>query len=130
MKGNYPTMKKNQEKERLSYCGINCSTCPAYVATQKDQENVKIKIAKLWSDKDHQYEACEISCKGCHEPWGKKFRHCQECEVRACARGKLYATCAECPDYPCNKLEHLLNTLDKKIARRNLDELRSNKQAG
>ncbi|MBI9058868.1 MAG: DUF3795 domain-containing protein [Labilibaculum sp.] len=123
-------MRRIQEKERIAYCGINCSTCPAYVATQKGQENVRIRIAKLWSDKDYQYDACEITCKGCHEPWGKKFRHCQECQVRACAREKLYDTCAECADYPCNKLEDLFQTLDKKITRINLDNLNRQNKAG
>lgn len=123
-------MKRASEKERISYCGINCSTCPAYVATQKEQEPVKIRIAKLWSDQDYQYDACEITCKGCREPWGKKFRHCQDCEVRACARKKLYTTCAECADYPCQKLISLYQTLDEKIIRIDLDDLRRNNQAG
>ncbi len=123
-------MRRIQEKERIAYCGINCSTCPAYVATQKEQESVRVKIAELWSDKDHHYDASEITCKGCHEPWGKKFRHCQECKVRACAREKLYATCAECADYPCNKLEDLFETLDKKISRANLDLLKHQNKAG
>ncbi len=123
-------MRRIQEKERIAYCGINCSTCPAYVATQKEQDSVRIKIAELWSDKDHHYEACEITCKGCHEPWGKKFRHCKECQVRACAREKLYDTCAECSDYPCNKLEDLFQTLDKKISRINLDLLKHKNKAG
>ncbi|PKQ62230.1 hypothetical protein BZG02_13000 [Labilibaculum filiforme] len=117
-------------KERIAYCGVNCSNCPAYVATLKGQENVRIKIAALWSDKENQYDACEISCKGCHEPWGKKFRHCAECKVRACARKKLIATCAECSEYPCNQLKELLETLNNKIVRANLDELRCNNKAG
>ncbi len=123
-------MERIQEKDKIAYCGVNCSTCPAYVATQKDQEIVRIKIAELWSDKENKYDACEITCKGCHEPWGKKFRHCAECQVRACARKKLYATCAECSEYPCSKLNDLLQTLDEKIARINLDELRRNNLAG
>ncbi len=123
-------MHKTQDKDRIAYCGVNCSTCPAYVATQKQQEKVRVKIAKLWSDKDHTYEASEITCKGCHEPWGQKFRHCQECAVRACARKRLYATCAECNEYPCSKLNDLHQTLDKKIARINLNDLRCNNKAG
>ncbi|MDM8159833.1 DUF3795 domain-containing protein [Labilibaculum sp. K2S] len=123
-------MRRDQEKDKIAYCGVNCSTCPAYVATQKDQDNVRIKIAKLWSDQENQYDACEITCKGCHEPWGKKFRHCAECQVRACARKKFYSTCAECSEYPCSKLNDLLQTLDEKISRIDLDELRRNNKAG
>ncbi|MDQ2177267.1 DUF3795 domain-containing protein [Marinifilum sp. D714] len=123
-------MNRIQDKDRIAYCGVNCSTCPAYVATQRQQEKVKVRIAKLWSDEDYKYEACEITCKGCHEPWGKKFRHCAECAVRECARQKLYDTCAECNEYPCNKLIDLHQTLDKKIARINLDDIRQNYKAG
>jgi len=122
-------MKRAKEKEKIAYCGINCSTCPAYVATQKQQEKVKIRIAKLWSDQENAYDACEITCKGCREPWGEKFRHCMECQVRACARLKLFTTCAECDDYPCKKLNELYQTLDEKISRINLDELRCNYKA-
>lgn len=117
-------MIKSTNRDRIAYCGVNCSTCPAFVATQKKQEQVRIRIAKLWSDEDHQYKACEITCKGCHEPWGKKFRHCQECEVRECARQKLFDTCAECNQYPCKKLLNLFDTLDEKISRIDLNTLR------
>ncbi len=123
-------MRRIQEKDKIAYCGVNCSTCPAYVATQKNQKVVRIKIAELWSDKENQYEACEITCKGCQEPWGKKFRHCTECKVRACARKKLHTTCAECSEYPCNILNELLQTLDEKIVRIDLDEIRCNNKAG
>ncbi|WP_372751480.1 DUF3795 domain-containing protein [Labilibaculum sp.] len=117
-------MKKIKKKNRIAYCGIDCSKCPAYVATEKEQKNVRIKIAKLWSDRENHYESCEISCKGCREPWGKKFRHCANCEVRECARKKLYTSCADCPQYPCTKLNDLLQSLDEKIVRINLDELK------
>jgi hypothetical protein len=117
-------MGRIQKNDKIAYCGVNCSTCPAYVATKKNQAIVRIKIAELWSDKENKYEACEITCKGCHEPWGKKFRHCAECQVRDCARKKSYTTCAECPEYPCSKLNDLLQTLDEKISRINLDELK------
>jgi hypothetical protein len=113
-----------KRKKRISYCGIDCSICPVYVATEKRQKKAQIRIAKLWSDQETHYESCEISCKGCHEPWGKKFRHCAECEVRACARKKLYTTCADCPEYPCEKLNNLYANLDKKIVRINLDTLK------
>nr|WP_320120140.1 DUF3795 domain-containing protein [uncultured Marinifilum sp.] len=114
------------DKKRIAYCGIDCSICPVYVATQKHQEKARIRIAKLWSDENHEYEACEITCKGCREPWGKKFQHCQDCAVRACARKKLIKTCAECEEYPCDKLNKLHKSLDKKIARINLDHLCNN----
>lgn len=121
-------MKKSANKQRIAYCGINCSTCPAFVATQKQQEKVRMRIAKLWSDQEHEYQACEITCKGCHEPWGKKFRHCQDCEVRECARVKLLDTCADCNEYPCEKLLSLHKSLDPKILRIDLNECCKNKE--
>ena len=35
--------------ENISYCGLDCAACPAYIATQAgDQEGLK-KTAETWS---------------------------------------------------------------------------------
>ena len=123
-------MKSTQEKERIAYCGVNCSACPVYLTSQEEKEMVKKRITRLWPDKYHHYEASDFTCKGCQEPWGKKPTHCQECEVRECARKKLYSTCAECANYPCIKLQNVYKRLDKNVSRVDLDDLRHNNIAG
>ncbi|MFA8433349.1 MAG: DUF3795 domain-containing protein [Marinifilaceae bacterium] len=119
-------MKRTRRNEKISYCGIICSTCPAYVASRRNHQKAQVRIAQLWSNEDYTYDACEISCKGCNEAWGKKFKQCSDCQVRECARKKLYKTCGECKEYPCEQLKQLYQKLDKKIVRIDLSTLSPN----
>ena len=33
----------------IAYCGLICSECPAYIATQKDSDEERKKVAEKWS---------------------------------------------------------------------------------
>ena len=35
------------------YCGLDCSQCEAYLATQKNDDAERSRIAKAWSDQYH-----------------------------------------------------------------------------
>ncbi|MGE5580883.1 MAG: DUF3795 domain-containing protein [Bacillota bacterium] len=93
-------------REILAYCGLNCSDCPAYIATQNnDQEGLK-QTAEKWSKElkcDIRPEDCV--CDGCLPFEGARLGgYCGECPVRACGIKKSYPNCAYCPDYPCENL--------------------------
>jgi hypothetical protein len=106
----------------MAYCGLDCSKCPAYVATQKnDMEELK-KVAKQWSKENLQFKEKDIMCDGCFSET-QVFSWCNECEIRACCRGKELGNCGFCEDYPC---ELLNNVFDNDIsAKRRLDEIHS-----
>ncbi len=36
-------------KDMISYCGIDCSACPTYRATQADDDAKRAKVADFWS---------------------------------------------------------------------------------
>ena len=95
-----------KENKILAYCGIDCGACPAYVATQNNDDALRALTAKKWSELyKAERKAEDINCDGCLGDTGKLFVYCGACEVRQCAREKQISTCADCPEYSCSKLD-------------------------
>ena len=90
----------------IAYCGLVCSDCSAYVATQANDQEALERVAAQWRE---EYNAPNITvesviCDGCLGD-GRKGSHCAECEIRACGVARGVANCAHCADYTCEKLE-------------------------
>ncbi len=93
-------------EEMIGYCGIDCTSCDAFIATQANDSALREKTAKKWS-KEFNYPGLrpeDISCNGCLSN-GPLFSHCHDCEIRKCAMEKGVKNCAYCSDYPCEKLQ-------------------------
>jgi hypothetical protein len=89
----------------IAYCGLICSDCPAYVATQAGDQAALERVAAQWRQ---DYNAPNITvesviCDGCLNV-GRKCSHCAECDIRACGVERGVANCAHCSDYACDKL--------------------------
>src|SRR6056297_1948875 len=88
----------------ISYCGLNCSECEAYMATQEDSSAKREETAEKWSQ---LYKAVikpeQINCDGCKES-GWKFFHCNNCEIRQCCTSNSVVNCAACENYICETL--------------------------
>ena len=95
-------------KEIIAPCGITCTGCQAYIATQANDSDKLNEIAKNWSDEDTQYKLADIVCDGCFSQRVHTF--CKDCEVRNCAIEKGYQVCSECAMYPCDRLSNLWNS--------------------
>jgi hypothetical protein len=94
------------EKKLISYCGLVCSECPAYIATANDDQNLREQTARSWSEEyGARIRPEDIVCTGCVAPEGIKFSHCGNCGTRKCAVPRGIGTCAGCPEYPCGNLE-------------------------
>jgi hypothetical protein len=53
-------------KEMVAYCGLVCTECPTYQATQKNDNNARAKIAEAWSKQFKvNLKAEDINCDGC-----------------------------------------------------------------
>lgn len=37
-------------EKMIAICGLDCSKCDAYIATQTDNQELRIKTAKLWAE--------------------------------------------------------------------------------
>ncbi len=109
----------------IAYCGLICTDCPAYIATQADDRAELERVAAMWRE---EYDAPNITvesviCDGCLGTAGRKCGHCFECEMRACAMALNVANCAHCADYACEKLEGFFGFVPN--ARTTLDGIRA-----
>ena len=84
-------------KDMIGYCGLNCEKCDAYIATVNDDQALREKTAKLWSELNHAPILPEhINCEGCRMN-GAKTVFCDSlCVIRKRAINKGVATCGDC----------------------------------
>ena len=84
-------------KQTIAYCGLDCEKCDAYVATKNDDQALREKTAKIWSEWNKVTILPEhIRCEGCRTD-GVKFVYCDAlCPVRQCAIRKNVGTCGDC----------------------------------
>lgn len=108
----------------LGYCGLNCAECPAYVAKQTDDQELRVKTAQEWSSDDFAVSPDSLNCDGCTTTTGTRWTWCDQCAVRTCASERDVATCATCPDYGCDTLESFLQMAGEE-ARTRLKALRT-----
>jgi len=104
----------------IAYCGLDCSQCPAYIATQAGDIPKLTSLAKEWFDgaTDHTM----IFCDGCNTD-GRTMQWCAECPTRACTMAHGLENCAPCSDYGCEKL---LKVFEQSVeAKSNLDRIRT-----
>ncbi len=106
----------------LSPCGIDCSICDAYKATQNNDMELKQKLADDYKRRfNAEKPLTEFECDGCTEA-GRKISFCAQCDIRNCAFGKGFATCAECADFPCETGGFIWTT--NSVSKANLEGLK------
>ena len=93
--------------EMISYCGIDCSGCPAYKATQADDMEALAKVAEEWSEQfGMEIPPESIICDSCKTgDDARRSGYCDICGVRICAVEKEVETCAHCDEYICEILQ-------------------------
>jgi len=107
----------------IAFCGINCTDCEAFIATQKDDDARRRKVAAEWSKEfGHEIKPEEINCDGCLSIDGRHINYCNVCEIRKCGMEKEVENCAYCIDYECEKLEKFHEQAPK--AKERLEEIR------
>ena len=107
-------------KDLIAYCGLDCASCEARAATINNDDALREKVAKRWSELNGVAITPEmIRCTGCRVD-GVKTPYCDSlCPIRQCALGKGVATCGACEEMEkCEKLGAILR--NNPDARRNL----------
>jgi hypothetical protein len=108
----------------ISFCGLLCDKCGAFIATKNDDDKKRVEVAELWSKQySSNLKAEDINCDGCTSGGNRFFGHCKVCEIRKCGKQKGIANCAYCNEYPCEKLGEFFKLVPD--ARSRLDEVRS-----
>lgn len=90
----------------IACCGLDCETCEARLATVNNDDALRAKVAKLWSDLNGVEITPEmINCVGCRIN-GVKTPYCESlCPIRQCALGRGVETCGDCSEMEsCEKL--------------------------
>jgi Protein of unknown function (DUF3795) len=89
----------------IACCGLVCSDCSTFLATQNDDDDAREKTAALYAQKfGLQLKKEEINCDGCLSVGGRQIGYCQVCEIRKCCREKGLENCAWCEAQPCEQL--------------------------
>ena len=108
-------------KDYIAYCGLDCENCEARKATVNDDNELREKVAKEWSELNKAEITPEmINCVGCRID-GVKTPYCGNiCPIRQCAMGKGYETCGDCQEaLSCEKAGMILS--NNQEARTNLN---------
>jgi len=107
----------------IAACGLDCSKCDAYVATQANDQIALEQTAAKWRVEFSAptITAANILCDGCMIG-GRTIGHCAECGIRLCVIERGLENCAACPDYGCATLSTFLKNVPQ--ARANLEMLR------
>ena len=110
-------------KRMIAFCGIVCSDCHTFIATQEDNDEKRIEIAKVWSTPEYTLKPEDINCDGCLTKPGKFLTYAKDiCEIRKCGIQRKAKNCAYCPEYPCEKLTKFHEAAPK--AKASLEEIR------
>lgn len=95
--------------ESIAFCGLDCTKCPAFIATQTDDAALRAKTADEWSKAfGGTLNPEDICCDGCHSTDGRLFSHCFKCNIRACGSSKAVSNCGFCDEYACDKISEFI----------------------
>ncbi len=101
----------------ISYCGLDCEKCDARIATINNDDILREKVAKEWSDLNKVTITKEmINCTGCRIE-GAKTPFCDSiCEIRKCAKGKKVETCGSCNELmQCSKVKMIIGNNEEAL---------------
>ncbi len=111
--------------QKISYCGLDCLQCGAYIATQNDDDEKRAETAAMWSKMFKvEIKLESINCTGCKSTNGPIFGHCETCSVRLCGIDKNVENCAHCDDYGCKSLVDIHSAIPP--AKDSLEKIRLN----
>lgn len=120
--------------ELVGCCGLICSKCQVYEATQNQDRELRSAVYQRHIDWGHgdrfrelygrEYKVEDVVCDGCPTQSPHAFWYIENCPMRKCALGRGYPNCAHCPDYPCDALQEFFDKSHVN-ARETLDGIRS-----
>ena len=99
----------------IAYCGLDCEKCEARIATINDDNELRMIVAKKWSEWNKVEITKEmINCVGCridgvHTPFCESL-----CVIKKCAINNNFNICGECKDLSnCEKIKMIISNNDE-----------------
>ena len=93
-------------EKMIAYCGLTCTECPAFLATQQDDDSQRAQVAEKWSKEfGGEFKTGDINCDGCLSQGERLFGYVTDCEIRKCGQERGVENCAHCDDYACERLD-------------------------
>ncbi len=106
----------------IGYCGIDCVNCPAYISFIKDDDELREKTAKQWTEMfKYNFKKEEINCEGCRVGKIHTYYCDSMCNIKKCAETRSIESCALCVDYPCQMISDFIKDIPE--AKANLDKI-------
>lgn len=103
-------MKKGRH---IAMCGLDCSSCAAFIATKNNDGSLREKTASEWTERYRKdvrnrplVKAKDINCNGCLSDW-PIYLYCRQCKIRQCGLEKKITNCRKCASYRCDNLIEL-----------------------
>lgn len=85
------------------FCGHDCSRCITYLATVRNDENLRIQSQRFYKDAFNlDIPLNEMHCFGGRS--NNIFKLCCDCPWMKCCRERKIDACSECAEYPCKPL--------------------------
>ncbi|MDO5553599.1 MAG: DUF3795 domain-containing protein [Planctomycetia bacterium] len=110
----------NRATINIAPCGLVCSQCDAFRATQENNSEKLELVAACW----RKLNSCDditaefLSCDGCMNSVGRKSYFCANmCKIRHCAVEKKVEVCSDCSQFPCEKLSRFLENAPQERAK-------------
>ena len=98
----------------IAYCGLECEACEAHIATINDDNELRMKVAREWSE---QSKILVLMRRSQNE--GVKTPFCDSlCPIRQCALSKAVRTCGDCSEIDaCEKLQMITGNNEEALKR-------------
>lgn len=99
-------------KKYIAMCGLDCSSCAAFIATENNDDELRKKTAEDWTARrlaqnKPPVKPEDINCFGCFSENKPIYQNCSTCEIRKCGLERGIKECRECSDYRCEELIEL-----------------------
>lgn len=129
--GSHQRKESNIMEKMIAFCGIICTECPAYLATQNNDEIKRKEVAAQWSSDKYPLKPEDVNCYGCLATDKDLMAFCADCKVRQCGQQKKVKNCAYCEEYICDKLNKLWTIIGEhsKQAKAMLEDIRKKDKA-
>lgn len=111
-------------EKQIACCGLICTDCAAYIATQNNDNEMGKRTAEEWTaNYNHPFKPEDINCDGCILTTRRHVGQSFVCAVRKCGQEKGVTNCAYCEEYVCDELGRYFEMAP--VMKANLDEIRT-----